>query len=63
MPYVASNRLAERSSSMGGMTPADSDVTEVHGFFTGVDLIGYEDLGPTAVSAVTILEGPVARGR
>ena len=63
MPHVASIRLAERSSSTEEMTPADFDVTEVHGFFTGFGSIGYEDLGPTAVSAVTILEGPVARGR
>lgn len=68
---------------------ADYDIGEVHGFFTGVDPIGYEDLGfaerfgarrlleaeettiggghnlggRTAVSAVTIPEGPVARGR
>jgi acetyl-CoA C-acetyltransferase len=79
-------------------------VAEVHEYFTGAELIGYEDLGfgerfgayqllepeettiggalpvntspalkgkgparnlggPTAVSAVTILEGPVAHGR
>ncbi len=68
---------------------ADYDIGEVHDFFTGIDSIGYEDLGfaerfgacrlleaeettidgghnlggRTAVSAVTILEGPVARGR
>jgi hypothetical protein len=63
-----------------GGAHADVDVAEVHGFFTGIELIGYEDLGfaervraqigpahnfgdSTAVSAVTILEGPVARGR
>ena len=30
---------------MAGMTPVDVDVTEVHDFFTGIELIGYEDLG------------------
>jgi hypothetical protein len=63
-----------------GGAQADVDVTRVHGFFAGIQLIGDEDLGfaepvrarvgpahnigdPTAVSAVTILEGPVASGR
>ena len=37
---------------------------DVRDFFTGVALISYEDLDrPTAVSAVTILEGPGADGR
>lgn len=37
---------------------------DVHDFFTGIALISYEDLDrPTAVSAVTILEGPGADGR
>ena len=30
---------------MAGMTPADVDVAEVHDFFTGIELISYEDLG------------------
>lgn len=37
---------------------------DVRDFFTGIALISYEDLDrPTAVSAVTILEGPGADGR
>jgi acetyl-CoA C-acetyltransferase len=32
---------------MAGMTPADMDVAEVHDFFTGIELISYEDLGCT----------------
>lgn len=63
MPYVASIRIAEQAFSMVGTTPADVDVAEVHGFFTDAEPIRYEDLGPTVASAVTILEGPVARGR
>jgi len=83
MPYVAS--IGTYLSCCGGLRhrSVDVDVDEVHDFFTGIGLIGYEDLGfaerfgahklleaeettlggPTAVSAVTILEGPVARGR
>ncbi len=30
---------------MAGMTPTDIDVAEVHDFFTGIELISYEDLG------------------
>jgi acetyl-CoA C-acetyltransferase len=30
---------------MTGMRPSDIGVAEVHDFFTGVDLISYEDLG------------------
>ncbi len=56
MPYVASIDTA-------GMTPADIDVTEVHDFFPGDDLIGYEGQGAAAGFGVTILEGPVANGR
>jgi acetyl-CoA C-acetyltransferase len=56
MPCVASIGKA-------GMTPADIDVTEVHDFFTDVDLIGYEGQGFVAGFGATILEGPVAHGR
>ncbi len=84
MPYVAS--IGTHLPCWGGSQEqvADYDISEVHDYFTGVDLIGYEDLGfaerfgayrlleaeettiggdPTAASAVTILEGPVAHGR
>ena len=30
---------------MTGLTPADAHVAEVHDFFTGIELISYEDLG------------------
>ena len=30
---------------MAGLTPSDIDVAEVHDFFTGIELISYEDLG------------------
>jgi uncharacterized protein len=39
------------------------DVTQVDGFFTGVDRIGYEGQGSAAGFRVTTLEGPVAHGR
>jgi acetyl-CoA C-acetyltransferase len=107
MPYVAS--VGTDPPSLGRpqqrVVGDDEDaVAEVHEYFTGVELISYEDLGfgerfgayqlrepeetaiggalpvntsralkgkgparslgaPTAVSAVTILEGPVAHGR
>jgi hypothetical protein len=56
MPHVASIGNA-------GMTPADIDVTQVHDFFPGDALIGYEGQGSAAGLGVTILEGPVAHGR
>jgi len=52
--------------SMARPAPTGIDVAEVHDFFTGTELISYEDVGfaePAAVSAVTILEGPVTDGR
>ncbi len=30
---------------MPGMTDSDVDVAEVHDFFTGIEIISYEDLG------------------
>ena len=71
MPYVES--IATLAFSMVGSTRVDIDVAEVHDCFTGVGLIGYEDLGfgeimtvgdglPMYTSGVTILEGPVAHG-
>ncbi len=63
MPYAASIGTYLPCWETPQRRAADVDLAEVHDFFTDVDPIGYEDLGPTAVSAVTILEGPVARGR
>ena len=36
---------AKQAFTMAGMTPSDVDVAEVHDFFTGIELISYEDLG------------------
>ncbi|MEV2218491.1 beta-ketoacyl synthase N-terminal-like domain-containing protein [Nocardia vinacea] len=43
--FPATVRAAEAAFSMAGLTPADVDVAEVHDFFTGIELISYEDLG------------------
>jgi acetyl-CoA C-acetyltransferase len=51
---------------MAGLAPSEIGVAEVHDSFTPAELISYEDVGfaePAAVSAVTILEGPVTDGR
>jgi len=41
----ATTRAAKQAFSMASMTPADVDVTEIHDFFTGIEIISYEDLG------------------
>ncbi|HKI41412.1 MAG TPA: thiolase family protein, partial [Mycobacterium sp.] len=38
-------RAAKAAMKMGGFTPRDINVAEVHDCFTGVELISYEDLG------------------
>jgi acetyl-CoA C-acetyltransferase len=43
--FPATVRAAKQAFAMAGMTPADIDVAEVHDFFTGVELMSYEDLG------------------
>jgi acetyl-CoA C-acetyltransferase len=43
--FPATTRAAKQAFAMAGMTPADVDVAEVHDFFTGIELISYEDLG------------------
>jgi acetyl-CoA C-acetyltransferase len=43
--FPATVRAAKRAFTMAGLTPSDVDVAEVHDFFTGVELISYEDLG------------------
>jgi acetyl-CoA C-acetyltransferase len=43
--FPATIRAAKRAFSMANLTPADIDVAEVHDFFTGIELISYEDLG------------------
>lgn len=43
--FPATVRAAKRAFAMAGLTPADVDVAEVHDYFTGIELISYEDLG------------------
>lgn len=43
--FPATVRAAKRAYAMAGLTPSDVDVAEVHDYFTGVELISYEDLG------------------
>ncbi|MGK8488491.1 thiolase C-terminal domain-containing protein [Nocardia asiatica] len=43
--FPATVRAARAAFAMAGLTPADVDVAEVHDFFTGIELISYEDLG------------------
>ena len=43
--FPAAVRAAKAASSMAGPTSSDIVVAQVHDFFTGVDLISYEDLG------------------
>ncbi|AYJ50371.1 thiolase C-terminal domain-containing protein [Rhodococcus sp. P1Y] len=43
--FPATTRAAKRAFRMAGMTPADVDVAEIHDYFTGIELISYEDLG------------------
>ncbi|MEU1549560.1 beta-ketoacyl synthase N-terminal-like domain-containing protein [Nocardia sp. NPDC005745] len=43
--FPATVRAARAAFAMAGLAPADIDVAEVHDFFTGIELISYEDLG------------------
>ena len=43
--FPATTRAAKQAFAMADMTPSDVDVAEVHDFFTGIELISYEDLG------------------
>ena len=43
--FPATVRAAKQAFAMAGLTPADVDVAEVHDFFTGIELMSYEDLG------------------
>jgi hypothetical protein len=67
MPHVASTGTYLPCWENSQHRVAGDDVAEVHDCFTGVELIGYEDLGFAPCvdffDAVTILEGPVAHGR
>ncbi|HEY5853377.1 MAG TPA: beta-ketoacyl synthase N-terminal-like domain-containing protein, partial [Aldersonia sp.] len=63
----ATVRAAKQAFGMAGLTPADVDVAEVHDFFTGVELISYEDLGfadrfegyKLVETGVTGIDGPL----
>jgi acetyl-CoA C-acetyltransferase len=43
--FPATVRAARAAFAMAGLAPSDVDVAEVHDFFTGLELISYEDLG------------------
>ncbi|MQY18783.1 thiolase C-terminal domain-containing protein [Nocardia macrotermitis] len=43
--FPATVRAARAAFGMAGLSPRDVDVAEVHDFFTGIELISYEDLG------------------
>jgi len=43
--FPATVRAARRAFDMAGLRPADIDVAEVHDYFTGIELMSYEDLG------------------
>ncbi|MCA2207794.1 thiolase C-terminal domain-containing protein [Nocardia rosealba] len=43
--FPSTVRAAKQAFAMAGLTPRDVDVAEVHDFFTGIELMSYEDLG------------------
>jgi acetyl-CoA C-acetyltransferase len=43
--FPATMRAAKQAFGMAGLTPSDVDVAEVHDFFTGIEMMSYEDLG------------------
>jgi acetyl-CoA C-acetyltransferase len=43
--FAVSVRAAKQAFTMAGLTPSDVHVAEVHDFFTGIELMSYEDLG------------------
>ncbi|WP_019927666.1 thiolase C-terminal domain-containing protein [Nocardia sp. BMG111209] len=43
--FPATVRAARQAFAMAGLTPGDVDVAEVHDYFTGIELMSYEDLG------------------
>ncbi|MGY0499527.1 thiolase C-terminal domain-containing protein [Nocardia sp. FBN12] len=43
--FPATLRAARRAFAMAGLGPGDVDVAEVHDYFTGIELMSYEDLG------------------
>jgi acetyl-CoA C-acetyltransferase len=58
--FPATVRAAKQAFGMAGLRPSDIDVAEVHDFFTGVEMISYEDLGfADRFEAHTLLEAEV----
>ncbi|CAN5581490.1 thiolase domain-containing protein [soil metagenome] len=58
--FPATVRAARQAFGMAGLRPSDIDVAEVHDFFTGVEMISYEDLGfADRFEAHTLLEAEV----
>ncbi|MEE2030675.1 thiolase C-terminal domain-containing protein [Rhodococcus chondri] len=58
--FPATIRAAKQAFSMAGLTPADVDVAEVHDYFTGIELISYEDLGfADRFEAFKMIEGGI----
>ncbi|MBD0322604.1 MAG: thiolase family protein [Aldersonia sp.] len=43
--FPATARAAKQAFGMAGLSPGDIDVAEVYDFFTGIELMSYEDLG------------------
>lgn len=43
--FPATVRAAKRAFAMADLTPSDVHVAELHDYFTGIELISYEDLG------------------
>lgn len=41
----ATRRAAQQAFRTAGLGPADVDVAEIHDYFTGIELMSYEDLG------------------
>ena len=43
--FPATVRAAKQAFTMAGLSPSDVQVAEIHDYFTGIELISYEDLG------------------
>ncbi|MFZ2173627.1 MAG: thiolase family protein [Rhodococcus sp. (in: high G+C Gram-positive bacteria)] len=43
--FPATVRAAKQAFTMAGLSPSDIQVAEVHDYFTGIELMSYEDLG------------------
>ncbi|MCD2111747.1 thiolase family protein [Rhodococcus rhodochrous] len=43
--FAATRRAAKQAFGAAGVAPGDIDVAEIHDYFTGIEIISYEDLG------------------